>query len=295
MTTINTPTERDTELPGYRIAQIFELRDRIFDHMFGQYNGIEIAGHDIPLIVQGLRSLLPQSVSDFVITETVRQLLGSILDGNTTRVFAWRVAGMLPQMRSGAPALPWRAPGIVEWVPFQVLRVLPSPSKTDVRYSMHLRALAGGPSGLLVDKVMSRSVLNLVSQRLGFTRSRGSRPFVSAYMLTSMRFYGKVDPQRSREMPDFNEIRCPAGCLEYNTGILNLRYRLNGQRCPRNYFVSCDKCAVGYTDCMAGCHKSTFVSVLCCVCGRTAPADPEGPSGTCVECFRSALAQPKGF
>lgn len=280
-------------LPRYSVPAILKLRDRLCQRLIPRYSPLALGGSEVELFADELAALLPKSVLLPALMDTVRQLIGTELTPEFLRDFSWRLAGNLASLKEGRTVVPWRSPGIEEWVPMQVLRVDPAPDYRGKggRHTLRLRILAGSACPLLISKTFSKESLVVASRHFGFSKYQGQHPYLAAQLMTSLRFYGLLDPAKSRrDLPGFFQIRCPPGCLEHNTEILRIRFRTHGKTCPRNYQHDCHQCAIGYETCPGGTHRKDLMERLCDTCGKIAWFDPELPPEKCIGCWRRSLA-----
>jgi len=289
-------TGSTVRLPGYPLPRILKLRDKIYDRLLPRYAHLSLAGGDVMLLAEELTAQLPPSVPLPVLLDTARQLLDIPLTPEFLREFSWRVAGNLLRLKQGIPAIPWRAPGVEEWVPVQVLRVDPAPDKAGKggRYTLQLRVLAGSACPRILFKTFGKESLQVASRHFGFSRRRGKYPYQSPYLLVNLRFYIWLEPKLSRgDEPGFFEIRCPASCLEFNAELLRLRFRADGRVCPENFSHDCHRCVVGYLRCPAATHRMDLVERMCTACGKLGWFDPEASLEKCIVCHRRMLTHGK--
>lgn len=283
------------KLPVYSFKQIFQLRDRLAGALIPHYAHLTIGdGDDLKLVVDEIREIMPESVPRIAINETTRQLLGQRLDEAAWKDFCWRLAGNITTLKQGRPVEPWRAPGLREWVPLQILRIDPSRSfNNDQQFDLTFRALAGTPAAMQLKKVFSSRWLGTLSGFLGFSNRYGDRPYISPYQLASLRFFALFDPELVKfDQPNFFEVRCGGQCEEHNRKILGLRYRLQGEVCPQNFLHTCHQCAVGYLTCPAGTHKDDYFSAVCQQCKQNAWFDPGSSKDMCIDCWRTKITTP---
>lgn len=289
-------TELQTQLPVYSIPKILQLRDKLAEALVPRYSSVTLAdSEDIELVIQDLRELLPERVSEMAIRNSVYRLLGGSYDDQWWRGFAWLLAGNLSSLYAGRAVAPWRAPGVQEWVPMQITSVAQAPShKGESQYQFNFRVLAGTPSGLLFQKRFSGAWLARLSRFVGFTKRNGPRPYRSPYQYANLRWFGLLDPTLSRgDQPNFFEVRCAGSAEEHNTRVLGWRNRRGSFVCPRNFTHDCHQCPIGYLSCKAGTHREDYLWRACHGCSEMAWFDPEVSTEVCIDCWRKRTMSPK--
>lgn len=107
--------------------------------------------------------------------------------------------------------------------------------------------------------------------------------------LTRLRFLGLITPEVCRNGLSFDQLACPPSCQVWNKQQMKRRRRQD-YACPMGYSLEthpCFQCEVGYDQCKAGCHPTTYVKGQCPKCRREdAYLDPSKPDSYCVECER---------
>jgi len=279
--------------PTFSIVKIMQLRDSLYDALVGRYAEISISDiEDLDLLLDDLMPRLPKGILRGTMFETFRPFMGSPYPATWWREFFWRVAGNESLLASGVPLRPWRAPGVKEWVPIQIMRVDPAPAhKSDHRYMLHCKALAGQACPLVWQKIVTGAWLKRLSSFTGFTKFKGARPYLTPYQFTGLRLVVLLDPALSRDgKPNFFDLRCSGSHLEHNNGVLSRRYR-RGFECPKSFDHECHVCAIGYTECPAATHMATYTQGACSECGPDAWFDPEVSTQICVQCWRKKLVK----
>lgn len=291
---MNAPVQEEP-LPVYSIPKIIHARDRMADTLVSRYAEIAISSYDdLNLFLDDLMHYAPGCASREVLFETFRPFLGAPYSAAWWRDFFWHIAANEDLLRAGIPLKPWRAPGVREWVPVQVMRVDPAPARNrDSRYALTIRVLAGQACPVLFQKIVSGDWLKRLSRYVGFTSMRHGRPFLSPYQYTSLRMFVLLDPEFSREgRPGFQEMRCKGVHLKHNELMLNRRFRRKGDFvCPHSFIHDCHHCAVGFLECPVGTHMSNYIEKPCLGCGEQAWFDPDIQTTLCVSCWRKQVAK----
>lgn len=275
-------------LPAIPLARILQLRRDLSDWIAPRFT-------DVRLDTDGIQELTREIAAHMrgVPTQTISDSVGWMRDATPTelqlRELCWRLAGNYHTMRHGAPALPWRAPGVLEWCPVQVVRVAPiAGRRSDSRYVLECRVLAGTPAGLLTAPAFTLSHIYLLSELIGFTKRRGNRPLESPWQMVNMRFWALMDPTLVRfdEQPMFRATRATATHTAFNKTILDIRFRDSAAQCPRRFEHACHRCQIGYQHCAAATHRFDYQARPCPTCKQVRWYDPEVPGDECVACFR---------
>lgn len=287
-----TITATDT-MPAYSLARVLALRDQLAGRIPLQFADMTLDAGDVDMLAYQLCAHITDAKQHAGLTQTAHMLLGRTLSVAQLRALCWRIAGNAPALIAGHAITDWRAPGQPEWVPAQVLSVLPVPAqKSEPHYRLQCRALAGNACTEVLERVFSSRWLAKLSRAVGFTKSRGPRPYQSPYQFATLRLYAWLDPTQSRYgRPYMSEFRFPSACLTFNQQALNLRCR-NGIVCPRNFTHQCHLCAVGYLQCPGGTHRENYLPIVCSVCRQESMADPEHSAAVCVYCWRQQQINP---
>lgn len=272
------------------VATNLYLMERRRDALFT--NALQSRIGQVVMIDDLANSLLPglsAGTSYDTVFESVRYLAGHVLTEVEARRVAWRLAGNLERLRCGLSAPPWSSQQADEWVPLQVMKVLPDVNKRKKRgFTVTFRVLAGTPAPMMITTFWGMPACKFVSSKLGFSRPWGKYPFTRTAEFVGLRLYGKLDAAKSRTRPVFHDIECPPGMQKWNReNVLNIRLRR--QPCPRNYQTPCHLCAIGYDQCAAATHPRTYTIGLCNKCGTSnALFDPADTTTTyCINCGRA--------
>jgi len=253
-------TETPSNVPV--VSHVVRLRDRLVDRDLWGFQGQCLDADVIQEFACAACKAMPK-VSKQTIFDSVSHLAGAILTEKILFDTAWLFAGNKKQLESGVPVHPWAAQKALEWVPVQVLSSerAPSPRNKAFGANYRLRILAGSACPLIIFKWWSFRFAQGLALRGGYTRNKNKYPFYDIAELVNLRFVAQLDPKRSREFPEFDNIGCTSGLLKWNRSIIQKRFRKDGKYpwpCPRNYTHPCFRCHVGYLECAAAVHKDTF-------------------------------------
>lgn len=271
--------------PSFSLPKIFDLRDRLTTRVFYPRFGQTVEGPVVDELVNALLAELPDGIVVDPLYETVRQLVPVVLTDKVTRPWAWRIAGNIPLLKSRHPVMPWTRQLTDEWVPLQILHVLPTRARSGkVGYHVTFRVLAGTSCPLAIEKFWSRGVMQALTKRVGFTWNDGPRPFLDPTEFSQLRIVGRIEAARSTEKPFFHQVCCPDSFQEYNKRILDHRHKVK-YPCPKGWRHPCHQCAIGYDQCVAGTHYHTYVLKECLLCANP-QASFEPNQDHCVQCTR---------
>jgi len=277
-------------VPSFNVNQILELRDRLVTRVFYPRLGQTVEGLLVDELVVALAKELPDGIIADVLYETVRQLVPLHLNAELATIWAWRIAGNLPQLKQRQSVRTWTRQHRDEWVPMQVLDVTAARNRYGNFGSlMTFQILAGSPCGMHVQKFWSRTVLFALAKRMGFSRTEGQRPFQHPVEYVNLRLLGMLEAARSEEAPFFHQVDCPSNFLTWNKDIQDRRVKIK-HPCPRGWQHPCHLCAVGYDQCPAGTHPYTYVMQECNHCGTRAPFNPH--QDYCIQCTEKERLKP---
>lgn len=225
--------------------------------------------------------------------ETVRSLPNSALTERAIYGFAWRLAARFDDLQAGRPVRPWTAQSRPEWIAFEILDAEHGRDRFDQWVETYwLQALTGTACPRVIQKTWSAKQVRYLSRMLGFTPRNGQLPFADALQLVRLRLAGLVEPERSKNGPDFFQVACPPSFLDHNKTILRARIRRNPP-CPDKFVHQCHFCPIGYDRCMAATHPATFRLDWCGNCNEQSFFDPAVDQDLCVRCYRARKLRKK--
>lgn len=275
-------------LPKLNLKKVLEQRAALaaeFQCLAHQEAAADVLATTAAVIVR----VLGKSVPDSVALETARaHLSGRTPDESSLRELAWRLAGNAEVLRSGTPLYPFRGFSAPTWVPCQIASAWKDVNRAgEPTANYEMIALAGAYCPGAIKKRFSMRAAALVGRKhLGFSRTRGSRPFRDYRQLVGLRCWVLVDRKNRRDgRPDFKLLQASSAMTQHNREVLKLRLR-DGMKCPRGFLHPCHACPVGYRGedrCPAATHPVAWVVAACPVCDETTWCDPTRP-GPCVRC-----------
>lgn len=154
--------------------------------------------------------------------------------------------------------------------------------------SIRARALTGPPCPDVFTQIMSPRFLSYLARQIGFTRTKGKRPYYDDRELSGLRALAwfEAEGQGQPVMKKFGKQ--PSTLMNWNRSILNDRQRLNPAQwvCPRGYAPStpCFQCTAGRDECRVAVRPKSLVQFTCAVCRIPFWTDPTVPVDRCIRC-----------
>lgn len=266
----------------FNITRVFKQRDKLFLAL-KPYIGATIAGPVFKDVVDDVYNALPDTVSHDAVFESVRGLVGSLLERKAAAEFAWRLAGNLSLLTAGQPVVPWTVQIKDEWIPVQILRVDQSQRNYRPGYLFQCRVLAGSSCPMIFEQFLSRGSCAGISRTVGFNRTM---PYTNGLHFTNLRMWVGVEAARSAESPQFQQVDCSSAMLAHNKKLLEIRTR--AQPCPRNFQHMCEHCDIGYDECIAAIFPKRLEKKLCENCNEVRYFDPSRNTQHCMVCTHAA-------
>jgi hypothetical protein len=282
-------TKTDPPIPGFNLARIENLREKV-ELALIDFIGVELDADQFPNAVERVHAALPKDIKLLTVRNTLLTLAGvQLTKGEAVRT-AWRLAGNTGRLRNGLAVPPWTMQTEKEWVPLQIVEVLPGKNYRNERgVFVHQRILAGTSCPLRIMTFWTWKHANWMSRNLGFTapwkRGEDVFPYHKGIELTSMRLLGLMDPDLTKEgKPNYYKFTCTSGLLEWNKRVLRARNHTDPP-CPEGFTHPCHQCFIGTDRCFAGCHPTTWNWEVCPECKQEAWCDPSHPRNICVDCI----------
>tara|TARA_R110002020_G_scaffold276042_2_gene491256 strand:- start:19630 stop:20391 length:762 start_codon:yes stop_codon:yes gene_type:complete len=244
---------------------------------------------------------MPSGIPKEMIFQSLFELAGESPSREMLFDTFWRLSGNVPKLLSGTPSHPWNSQRGIETVPVQIMDVKLTRRFGELVYGVLFQFLAGSPCPLKSHQHWSLKKVSFLASRKDengygfmFSRSVNSRskrivkyPYSDARQLVGMRCLAVVDPDRSDDGPDFQEIKFSSSLAMYNRELLRKRARVDsGYVCPEEFSTTqtCHTCYIGRDKCSAACHDKTYSIDFCKKCDQQAYFDPEDLSSHCVNC-----------
>lgn len=271
-------------LPHFVISYVERVREQLDHAAFTPHLGVPLTDDHMRWLVASIVRALPH-VREDTIMESLRHLAGRTLTTLDIAETSWRLAGNLSLLQEGLPVRPWSQQRADEWVPLQILGLVPGRDRRGrPGHHFSFRALAGTPCPMTLYTFWGRGACGLIAREIGFSKPWDKFPFHRPSDLVGLRLLAGIEAVRSATYPTFFEVRGPSAFVRWNRDtVLRLRFRV-GMACPEGFTHACSACAVGYRECSAGTHLETYQLRFCDGCGHEAYFDPERHADHCVEC-----------
>jgi hypothetical protein len=269
------------------LSRVFALRDKLEKGLVA-YRGQTLTGDLIPDLQTALLRLLPGTVADTAVFQSLRSLVGQELTSTVLYEFCWRLAGNMPLLKKGEAVLPWTTQVEPEWVPVQVMTYRPGRGRDGTTRSCYrLRVLSGRACSLWADKSWTPKFVAYFARKVGFSATWGKFPYLNPSELVRMRFSVQIDQNYCRDgKPGFDKVE-PEAYLGHNRTVLRARAKLKPP-CPHSFQHPCYRCWIGYDQCPAGVHPRTYEWKVCSRCNEEAYHDPTH-NGVCKGCHRQVM------
>lgn len=286
-----TEPEAQPQIPPYNLNRIEQQREKLSTAIM-DFVGTELETQQFAAFVEAVHAALPQGIPLATVQHSLLTSAGTQLTKGEAVRTAWRLAGNTGRLRKAVAVPPWTMQTEKEWVPLQIIEVLPGVNhKKERGFFVHKRILAGTPCPIRIMRFWTKRFASWMARNLGFTSRRRQKPgsevfpYHTGVELTSLRFMGLLDPTLTRDgKPSYFKFACTTGLLEWNKQILRARNHTDPP-CPFDYGHACHLCAVGYDQCLAGCHPTTWDWDRCPECNQDAWCDPDHPRRLCVDCM----------
>jgi hypothetical protein len=285
----------------YSTYRVFQQRDKLFNQLGRRFANQCITDDLLGELVDGVCASMPPVISKSVISQSLFELAGESPAREMLFDTFWRLSGNVPLLLAGTPVHPWVSQRGVETVPAQIVDVKMVRLFGELVYSVLFQFLAGSACPLKSHQYWSPRKVSFLAKRRDdsgygfmFSKNPSSRskqvikyPYSDARQLVSMRCLVVLDPDRSKDGPDFQEIRFTSGLSAYNRELLKKRARIDlGYVCPEGFSrtQSCHTCYIGQDKCSASCHPKTYEINFCNGCEQQAYFDPFDSHSYCVNC-----------
>lgn len=267
---------------SFSYQRIMARRDKIFNTALHPYIDRALTGSTPRDVCKDIMDVLPASVSEGAVFESVRVLAGTRLTQKTAAELAWRLSGNIQKLQDGVPVFPWTRQIEDELVPVCLVDMRPMRKKNITGYLFHCRALAGSPCPMLFTQFISSGSCRSIAETLGFSKPWGPYPFQTPLHFVNLMFYAHVEVERSGTQPGFSKVSASTSMLRENRDKIEVRCRT--KPCPQQFAHPCAFCWVGYDNCPAAVHPKTYVARECPTCNSEGWFNPGEASLTCQQC-----------
>lgn len=266
----------------FSYQRILARRDKIFNTALHPYIDRTLTGSTPRDVCKDILEVLPASVSEGALFESVRVLAGTQLTQKTAGELAWRLSGNVHKLQAGVPVFPWTRQVEDELVPVCLADMRPMKKKNINGYMFYCRAVAGSPCPMVFTQFISVGSCRSIAETLGFSKPWGPYPFQTPLHFVNLLFYAHVEVARSKTQPGFIKISASSSMLRENRDKIEIRCRT--KPCPRQFSHPCAFCPVGYDSCHAAVHPKTYVARECPTCNSEGWFNPGEASLTCQQC-----------
>lgn len=281
--------------------------------------GVNIDADSLQKIATGCLAYLPKNVLDRHVKDSLRFLLGNVLDSSLANLASHRLAGNIDKL-SKLEAVPyWEFQTVTEVVIAQIIFIKPrkivvyqkvgrnnSQKKQKPGVLVRFRILTGLPAGVVLTKTFSLPQLLRLKTAAGFSPydkrkyklSLSNEDRKKNLPLSDIREYSRLafillvsNAKTAKGALDLIDISCTPALKKHNLELIKMRHRVNF-KCPKNWQIPCYNCPVGWDACPASCHKISFIKKGCPSCNQDSYFDPEEGQAVCSDCLAKTELPP---
>lgn len=268
-------------IPAFDLGRIRQWRKKITVGLTSFYNTI-LANGQFDALLDALYSALKlddgRADQKFALRQSMLEFHGHELTGRLGDQLSTKLAGGLSLLKKGKPIT--GTLGKPGWYPVVITdmrfgRVV----HNKTRVNMTTMITAGSMSGReILKSVTYKMVIWMLANELAWSMT-DMRPLHTE--LVGMWFMAYV-VQKDNGSLDIDEVKCLAQHKRYNKKLRKQR----AKPCVRHYNQRCHTCPVGYSECMLGTHRYTWILKPCKACKREYAAfDPEQKNAkACISC-----------
>lgn len=280
----------------YSVSRVLDLKKRLFDVLSPIFLNKPIV--DLETFTDLIGAQLPK-VNLKALKDSISYLVEERLSQRQLENVCHLLAGNTHRLKRGKAVHPWKVQRFMEWVPSQVVRVVPELNKRQEKgATVYFKILAGTSATLTTSKWWSNRKIGYFSHLFGFTRSvpehsnkKSFYPWTNQPVdFVSFRVYLLIDPEHSKAEPGFSEIHVPSSFLKWNREQIKYRFRVETEyTCPEGFPANfaCRQCWRGYESCRAATHRYDFRYQECPKCKKPdAVFDLEVSDRFCIQCIK---------
>lgn len=268
-------------VPAFDLGRVRQWRKKIALRLTSYYGTIIDEDQLDELVALFMRMLKLDDEDDdheLALRQSLLEFIGQELTGRVGDQIATKLAGGLSLLRDGKPIT--GTLGEPGWYPVTITdmrfgRVI----NNRTRINMTVMISAGAMSGReLLKSVSYKLVMWMLANELAWNMN-DMRPLHSE--LVGMWFLAYI-VQKDDGTLDIDEMHCLDQHKRYNKRLRKAR----AGPCVRHYNQRCHTCPVGYSECMLGTHRYTWIIKRCDLCNRDHAAfDPERKNAkACISC-----------
>lgn len=291
----------------YSVAQIIAQKNSLGLDLYHRFANKKLVGETynqfVHFVFAAVSLALRQPLLQYdVVNESLRMLAGKILTQNECVDLMHRLLGNKWTLKENKPVKAYSQIEGKEWVPVQIMQMVSKPHpKKGEGYEVTLKVLAGFPTTETTKTWWSLPYCRFVSWKMfGMkkkyptdNRKREVFLYKSPLDMVTLRLSGLIDYDKSEKCLVFVEFVATSSLMHWNKEQMRFRARRAPKyACPRNYPITlaCSSCPVGYLECRAGCHPTTYAVKMCPTCEQQAYFDDERSQNMCVNCFTARNA-----
>jgi hypothetical protein len=267
---------------SFSYQRILARRDKIVTTALHPYIDRTLTGSTPQDVCKDILDVLPASVSEGAVFESIRILAGTKLTRKHAGELAWRLAGNIDKLQDGVPVFPWTQQLSDERVPVLLEAMQPMRKKNVPGYLFHCRAVAGSSCPMVFTQFISLSSCRGIAETLGFSKPWGPYPYRTPVNFVNLLFYAHVEVAKSKTQPGFSKVSASSSMLRENREKIEVRCRT--KPCPQQFTHPCAFCWVGYDNCEFAVHPITYVVRECPTCNASGWFNPGEASLTCQQC-----------
>ena len=231
-----------------------------------------------------------------VIQESLRPYAGAELTQTSSVDLMHRLLGNRWTLKENKAVKPYARVEGKEWVPVQIMRAdACRHSKKGDGFNMTFKVLAGFPTletttawwSLAYCRYVAWKMFGMVKTYRPGNRKKETFLYKNGMDLVTLRLFALLDYDKSEKLLVFSELLTTQNLMHWNKEQMRHRARREDKyKCPQNYETSlaCNSCPVGYLQCRAGCHPTTYVVKLCPSCATQAYFDESFAQDVCINC-----------
>lgn len=282
---------------SYDLTRVMLLRRQMRESLMTDYVDKSLESGAFESFVDDVASCLLKKTPRECVFKSLAHLAGEKLTKEVLDDTCWRLAGNLQRLKTRA-VVPWHKQRHKEWVPVQFVNAAKKRGgRKKTGWMFTFQVLAGTPCPLTIQQFWTDRFCGRMSHSLGFqwmpSHKSGQQPrgvYQHPTEYVTLRMAVHIEPELCTGAgPDFKKIELPDSLHRWNREQLKYRDRLEeGYECPNKYpdSLPCYRCPIGYVECRAGTHRSTFTYRYCPDCkGDDAAFDPDSSDVKCLSCF----------
>ena len=241
------------KIPKFDLSATQDRQAWVAESLTARMSG-EVNVNSAAQIAAHLNAAFDDDIPAQHIYDTIAQYQGRVVDPGLIHILSWQIAGRYDELRESPLAL-YTHPERAEWVPVEIIGVAKTTWKSSGRgVALHMRTLAGHPSGHTLVKKVPETWLAYLAYQVGF--SKRMRYPDEPWVFVGLYFCGYLVPDEDTDQLSFEAWGMTDGMKKTNTAIIKPRIRFEfdkgipkGFECPEDYDYFCNECPVRRTVC----------------------------------------------